>query len=156
MRGVAVALYDGVMKGKALGAVLAAAVFGWVSAAAHHSPAETYRVGERVTIEGELVTLIFRNPHSYLHVRAPDRAAHPRVWAVESGRGMLLRHALEDATLKPGDRVIVTGDPGRDDGQWRMRLRTITRPRDGWRWSEGSGDRSIIEPRTDQAHRRKP
>lgn len=121
-----------------LATMILAAGLGWgVSLAAHHSVAEKYRVDERVTIEGELVTLIFRNPHSYLHVRAPDRAAHPRVWAVESGRGMQLRHALEGATLKPGDRVIVTGDPGRDDGQWRMRLRTITRPRDGWRWTEG-------------------
>jgi hypothetical protein len=118
--------------------MILAAGLGWgVSLAAHHSVAEKYRVDERVTIEGELVTVIFRNPHSYLHVRAPDRAAHPRVWAVESGRGMQLRHALEGATLKPGDRVIVTGDPGRDDGQWRMRLRTIIRPRDGWRWTEG-------------------
>ena len=125
-----------------LATMILAAGLGWgVSLAAHHSLTETYRVGERVTIEGELVTLIFRNPHSYLHVRAPDRAAHPRVWAVESGRGMQLRLALEGATLKPGDRVVVTGDPGRDDGQWRMRLRTITRLRDGWRWSEGSAER---------------
>jgi hypothetical protein len=132
------------MRGRLYGALLAAAILGCASAAAHHSLADTYRVGERVTIEGELVTLIFRNPHSFLHVRAPDRTAHSRVWAVESGRGMQLRNVLADATLKPGDRVIVTGDPGRDDGQWRMRLRTIVRPRDGWRWSEGTGARAAI------------
>jgi hypothetical protein len=139
---LASALYDGVMKGKTFGVLLAAAVLGCGSAAAHHSVAEKYRIDEHVTIEGELVTLIFRNPHSYLHVRAPDRAAHSRVWAVESGRGLQLRHALASATLKPGDRVIVTGDPGRDEGEWRMRLRTIVRPRDGWRWSEGAGARA--------------
>jgi hypothetical protein len=89
-----------------LATMILAAGLGWgVSLAAHHSVADKYRVGERVTIEGELVTLIFRNPHSYLHVSAPDRTAHTRLWAVESGRGLQLRQALESATLKPGDRV---------------------------------------------------
>ena len=125
-----------------LATITLAAGLGWgLSLAAHHSVAEKYRIDERVTIEGELVTLVFRNPHSYLHVRALDRAEHSRVWAVESGRGLQLRHALAGATLKPGDRVVVTGDPGRDEGEWRMRLRTIVRPRDGWRWTEGSAER---------------
>jgi hypothetical protein len=47
-----------------------------------------------------------------------------------------LRHTLAAASLVPGDRVIVTGDPARDTGAWRMRLRTLVRPRDGWRLSE--------------------
>ena len=120
---------------------LAAAV-GWgATLAAHHSLAKVYRENERVTIEGELVTLVYRNPHSYLHVMAPDRQAHPRLWAVESVQGQQLRQALAAATLKPGDRLVVTGAPGLDDGEWRMRLRTIFRPRDGWRWSE-DGPRS--------------
>ena len=74
---------------------------------------------------------------------ARERRSH-LLRLVRSGRGMQLRSVLADATLKPGDRVIVTGDPGRDDGQWRMRLRTIVRPRDGWRWSEGTGARAAI------------
>ena len=82
------------------------------------------------------MTLIYRNPHSYLHVMAPDRQQQPRLWAIESSSGQLLRQTLTAASLVPGDRVIVTGDPGRDEGTWRMRLRTIERPRDGWRWSE--------------------
>ena len=108
------------------------------SSAAHHSVAKIYREDERITIEGVLQTLVFRNPHSYLHVKAPDRHAQMRVWAVESGTGQQLRQRLSNATLKPGDRVIVTGDPGYDAGAWRMRLRTIVRPSDGWRWSEGA------------------
>ena len=106
------------------------------SLAAHHSVATVYRDDERVTIEGEIVTLVYRNPHSYLHVMAPDQKHQPRLWAIESASGQRLRQTLSAASLLPGDRVIVTGDPGRDDGTWRMRLRTIVRPRDGWRWSE--------------------
>jgi hypothetical protein len=107
-----------------------------VSLAAHHSVAVTYRVDERITIEGELVTLVYRNPHSYLHVMAPDRQQQPRLWAIESSSGQLLREKLSAASLVPGDRVIVTGDPGRDEGLRRIRLRTLVRARDGWRWTE--------------------
>ena len=113
----------------------AAAVWG-ASLGAHHSVGGVYRDDERVTIEGELVTLVYRNPHSYLHVLAPDRQRHQRVWAIETASGLQLRQTLAAASLVPGDRVIVTGDPGRDDGMWRMRLRSIVRPRDGWRWTE--------------------
>ena len=116
---------------------LAAAAGVWgASLAAHHSVGGVYRDDERVTIEGELVTLVYRNPHSYLHVLAPDRQRHQRVWAIETASGLQLRQTLAAASLVPGDRVIVTGDPGRDDGMWRMRLRSIVRPRDGWRWTE--------------------
>jgi hypothetical protein len=115
--------------------VLAAVGLG-ASLVAHHSVTTTYRENERVTIEGELVTLVYRNPHSYLHVMAPDRLQQPRLWAIESSSGQLLRERLSAASLVPGDRIIVTGDPGRDEGTWRMRLRTIVRPRDGWRWTE--------------------
>jgi hypothetical protein len=37
-------------------------------------------------------------------------------------------------TLKPGDHVIVTGDISRTAGDFRLRMRTILRPKDGWRW----------------------
>ena len=113
----------------------AAAVWG-ASLAAHHSVGGVYRDDERVTIEGELVTLVYRSPHSYLHVLAPDRQQHQRTWAIETASGPQLRQTLAAASLAPGDRVIVTGDPARDDGTWRIRLRTIVRPRDGWRFTE--------------------
>src|SRR5215207_9072406 len=116
---------------------LAAAAVAWgASLAAHHSVGGVYRDDERVTIEGELVTLVYRNPHSYLHVLAPDRQQHQRVWAIEAASGVQLRQTLTAASLLPGDRVIVTGAPGRDDGTWRMQLRTIVRPRDGWQFTE--------------------
>jgi len=124
-----------------LAVLVVAAVGLGTSLAAHHSVATTYRVDERVTIEGELVTLVYRNPHSYLHVMAPDRQHQQRLWAIESSSGQQLREKLSAASLVPGDRVIVTGDPGRDEGTWRMRLRTIVRPRDGWRWTDNPRSR---------------
>ena len=117
--------------------VVALAAVAWgASLAAHHSVGGVYRDDARVTIEGELVTLVYRSPHSYLHVLAPDRQKQQRMWAIETASGLQLRQTLAAAGLVPGDRVIVTGDPARDDGTWRIRLREIVRPRDGWRFTE--------------------
>lgn len=107
-----------------------------VSISAHHSFASIYREDKVIAIEGDLIDFIHRNPHSYLHVMAPDGSQQMRVWAVECGsRNQRLKN-LVGQTLKPGDHVIVTGSPGRDSGAWRLRLRSIVRPSDGWRWSD--------------------
>ena len=106
-----------------------------VSLAAHHANTSVYRVDEQLTIDGVVVSLVYRNPHSYLQVMAPDRMNHMRLWAVECGNQQLLRRNVSEAALKPGDRVVVTGTPGRDEGQWRLLLKTLSRPRDGWQWN---------------------
>ena len=38
-------------------------------------------------------------------------------------------------TLKPGDHVIITGNPGRTVEDHRLRMRSILRPKDGFKWS---------------------
>jgi len=109
---------------------------GTVSIAAHHSFASTYLEDQVVAIEGDLVDVVYRNPHSFIHLRAPDGTNHMRVWAVECGnRGQLRLQGVLEQTLKPGDHLVITGSPGRDAGAWRLRLRSIVRPKDGWRWS---------------------
>jgi hypothetical protein len=107
-----------------------------VSSAAHHSFASTYLEDQVIAIEGDLVDVVYRNPHSFIHLRAPDGTNHMRVWAVEcSNRGQLRLQGVLEQTLKPGDHLVITGSPGRDAGAWRLRLRSIVRPKDGWRWS---------------------
>jgi hypothetical protein len=103
---------------------------------AHHSITSAYRVDEQTTIDGVLVSLVYRNPHSYLQIMAPDRMKQMRLWAVECGNQQMLRRHVSEAALKPGDRVVVTGNSARDEGQWRLLLRTLLRPSDGWRWNE--------------------
>ena len=61
----------------ALGAVLAG------PAQAHHSFPATYFVDQKVTIEGTVVQFLFRNPHSFVHVLAPDKDGTMQRWAVE-------------------------------------------------------------------------
>jgi hypothetical protein len=112
------------------------AAFVWGSGAwAHHSFAATYIVDKEIKIEGKLVEFLYRNPHSFVKVEAPDDKGQMQTWAVEWGGGaQLSRDGVSRDTLKPGDHVIVTGNPGRDPEDHRIRMHSIARPSDGWKW----------------------
>ena len=105
------------------------------SVSAHHSFAATYLEGQTQKIEGKVVQFLFRNPHSFLHVEAPDDKGTMQVWNIEwGGGGVLGRQGVTRDTLKPGDRVIVVGQPGRVPEEHRLRMVNLTRPADGWKW----------------------
>ena len=106
------------------------------SASAHHSFAATYFEDQKVTVEGDLVQFLYRNPHSFVHVEVKDAKTGETVrWAVEWGAGgQLGRQGVTRETLKPGDHVIVTGNPGRNPEDHRLRMVNIARPSDGWKW----------------------
>ena len=114
--------------------VIGAALLSAATAYAHHSFAATYLVDKEITIEGELVQFMFRNPHSFVHVQAPDDQGQLQRWAVEWAAAGQLTGIARD-TLKPGDRVIITGNPGRTVEDHRLRMRSILRPKDGFKWS---------------------
>lgn len=123
-------------------AFLAAAILGALGLAAvapvsaHHSFAATYFEDQQQKIEGDLVQFQFRNPHSYVHVEAPDEKGATQRWTVEWGSGMQLStQGLTATTLRVGDHVIVVGSPGRDPEDHRLRMRSIERPKDGFKWN---------------------
>ena len=102
---------------------------------AHHSFAATYFEDQRVTVEGELVQFLYRNPHSFVHLEVKDKQGNVVRWAVEWGAGgQLGRQGVTRETLKPGDHVIIVGNPGRNAEDHRLRMVNITRPSDGWKW----------------------
>jgi hypothetical protein len=111
----------------------------WLAAApllAHHSFAATYKEDETVDIEGELVQFIYRNPHSFVHVNAPDKSGKEQRWAIEWGAvSQLNRQGVERFTLKPGDHVKITGAPSRNPGEHKLLMRKLVRPSDGFTWS---------------------
>ena len=103
---------------------------------AHHSFAATYFEDQTTKIEGDLVQFQFRNPHSYVHMEAKDDEGVVQRWTIEWGSGMQLStQGLTATTLKVGDHVVVTGAPGRDPEDHRMRMRSIERPKDGFKWN---------------------
>ena len=128
------------MKRKLL-VVLTIAVMGaGMTARAHHSFAATYHEDKTVKIEGKLVQFMFRNPHSFVHVMAPDDNGQELRWAVEwGGAGQLGGQGVSRETLKPGDIVVITGNPGRNPADHRIRMVTLRRPSDGFGWGTQPG-----------------
>jgi hypothetical protein len=105
------------------------------TAIAHHSFAATYDSSSQAQIEGEVAQFLFRNPHSMVQVLAPDENGEIRRWAIEwAGINVLTGEGISRETLRIGDKVIVTGNPGRVPSDYRLRMLSIERPDDGWKW----------------------
>jgi hypothetical protein len=123
------------MKLRILLALAAAMLLYGGQAYAHHSFAATYFVDQVVTVKGTVTEFLFRNPHSFLKVQAPDEKGEMQNWAVEWAGGAQLAQAnVAKDTLKPGDQVIVSGNPGRTASEHRIRLKSISRSSDGFKW----------------------
>jgi len=115
--------------------ITAGAIVSGGRALAHHSFAATYFEDKTQKVEGNLVQFLYRNPHSFVHVEGPDEKGATQRWAIEWGAGgQLGRQGVTRETLKPGDHVIIVGNPGRNPEDHRLRMVNITRPSDGWKW----------------------
>ncbi len=126
------------MKKKILSLAFATATVLGVQAYAHHSFASTYLEAERMTIEGDVVQFLFRNPHSFLHVEAKDSTGKVVRYSVEwGGAAQLGGQGVQNDTIKPGDHVIVLGAPGRNlAADHRMRMVSVSRPADKKTWGQ--------------------
>jgi hypothetical protein len=112
-----------------------------LSAKAHHSFAAVYNASETMQIEGKVVQFLYRNPHSVLHVVVPDESGGSTRWAIEwQGATQLGANGMSAQTLRPGDPVVVSGNPGRVEAEHRMLLVTIRRTTDGFGWGTRPGE----------------
>lgn len=120
---------------------LSIAALSIVPALAHHSFSAVYQADETIQIEGKVVQFQFRNPHSVLHVLVPDDSGGTTRWAIEwQGATQLGARGVTAQTLRPGDPVIATGNPGRVAEEHRMLLVTIKRTTDGFGWGTRPGE----------------
>jgi len=123
------------MKFKLMGIVAAVMFLTAISVFAHHSFTATYIDDKTVSIEGRVAQFLFRNPHSFIHVDVKGEDGKVIRYAVEGAAGQQFsQQGVNADSLRPGDHVIVTGSPGRNAADHRVRLKTITRPSDGWKW----------------------
>jgi Family of unknown function (DUF6152) len=119
----------------------AAALCGGALARAHHSYAATFDINQRIELEGKLVQFMFRNPHSFLQVEAPDEKGAMQRWSIEwSGTAALASQGIERGTLKVGDVVKVTAMPSRVRGELRAQIVTLRRESDGLTWGFREGE----------------
>jgi uncharacterized protein DUF6152 len=118
-----------------------AVLSGGVAVRAHHSFAAYYLEDQSVTIHGELVTFEYKNPHAWLRVAALDNDGRLQTVGAEwANPGRLNQQGITKETLKPGERLIITGSPSRNTSEYAMHLKKIERPADGWTWV-GRGER---------------
>ena len=102
-------------------AAIALVVLLSVSGEAHHSLAATYGISDTQTIEGIVVQVALREPHSFVHIEALDDDGIMRRWRVEwEDVGHLIQRGMTRDTLRVGERVRLVGHPGRPDGVYRL------------------------------------
>jgi hypothetical protein len=117
----------------AIGALVAV-----IPASAHHSFSAYYFEEQSITLEGVVQEFQYRSPHAILIFTAPDPSGRTQTFAAEwSNPRRLSSQGITASTLKPGDIVIVTGSPGRTASEYKVHLKGIRRPADGWNWAGG-------------------
>jgi Family of unknown function (DUF6152) len=127
--------------------VLAVVIASSVPARAHHSHPAFYDACTSVTIEGQIDSVQWKNPHVLLDVTTTDGKAYRADW---TSMGALERNKIEPP--KVGDRVVITGNPMRDVAEIRARfpdlkleppakpvldVRQIRGANDSWSWNSG-------------------
>ena len=111
------------------------------TANAHHSFPATYSVNKTITIEGRVAQLLFRNPHSFPQVDAPNVSGEVQRWSLEwGGASQLTSQGVVKDTLKVGDTLVITANPARStESSTRALVKTLRRATDGWSWGLAAG-----------------
>ena len=119
-------------------ALAVALVVARTPAAAHHSSAPFYDDTKRAEAVGTVTRFLFRNPHSFVHVMVREKDGTLVRYAVEWSGALQLGIARD--TLKIGDRVVISGNPGRNRKDHLLRMLTLHRPKDGFGWGQRPGE----------------
>ena len=129
------------MKRTLMVVLAAATVTGGAHLYAHHSQVAVYDSNKTESIEGKVVQVLIRSPHSWVHVEAKDAEGKVQRFAIEwGGAAQLSRQGVDGKTLKVGDVVKITGRPGRNKVDHRLLMMYMERPVDGWTWGNRPGE----------------
>jgi hypothetical protein len=84
----------------------------WQAATAHHSPVAFDTDVTDFTLEGEIISVDVRNPHSAMTLRVTNDDGSTTDWDIEfSSINLLLRRGWDFDRLVVGDQVKATGNP---------------------------------------------
>lgn len=110
---------------------------------AHHSIASIYDSRRQATIEGNVVSFQFINPHPLIVIAVDAGGGKIDEWKLEmDNRFELAEIGMTADTVRPGDHVIVTGSLARTQAR-ALYIRRLERPADGFQY-EQVGDRPRI------------
>ena len=81
---------------------------------AHHA-GSLYDREHPVTVSGTVTKYLMINPHAQIHFEVKDESGKIETWVAETaGPQRLLRVGWNKNTLKPGDKITVTGAQFKD------------------------------------------
>jgi len=131
-----------------IGSCVFGVVLSAIVAYAHHSIPGVYDANQQVTVEGIVREFQFVNPHPFLTVDVRIANESARRWRLEMDNLSELSEAgMKKDTLKPGDRIVATGNPGRSQKE-SLYIRKLDRPSDGFRLEQvDSSPRIHFNPR---------
>jgi hypothetical protein len=83
------------------------------SALAHHGRALIYDVNRETTVKGTVTEFVWFNPHVQIGIEGVDAKGTRQQWLIEaSSTGLLSQAGWTKKSLKPGDTVTITFNPG--------------------------------------------
>ncbi len=106
-------------------AIAVAALGAWPSYA-HHSFAAEFSYEDSGTITGEVVEVLFVNPHARYFIAIKDAAGQEKLWDAQTrSPNALLNTGWNKDTIRVGERVTIEGNLGRDNAPkiWIRELR---------------------------------
>jgi uncharacterized protein DUF6152 len=96
----------------ATAALAAAALALAPSAEAHHSFFGRFDTQTIAELEGDVVEMLWQNPHAAITLRVTDPGGAATLWDIEtSSLTVLRRMGIDAGTIKVGDRVKLAGNP---------------------------------------------
>ena len=109
----------------------------WCGAAeAHHSFTSIYDSEKTVTLTATVLEFQFIHPHPFLVVEVRNESGERQTWRAEmDNRFELEEIGIKRSTFRPGDRVIVSGSPGRSQA-FILYLWRLDRPADKVRYQQ--------------------
>ena len=103
---------------------------------AHHSLSGIYDSNREVKVEGVVAQFHFINPHPFVTIDVKNESGRVQQWRLEmDNRFELAEIGVTADTLKPGDRVVVSGSPARSQST-SLYIRRLDRPADGFRYEQ--------------------
>ena len=108
-------------------AVLAIVIAGSVRARAHHSHPVFYDSCTSLTIDGEIESVQWKNPHVFYFIDVTDASGKVTNWAIEASTpNQLYRAGWRKDDLKSGDAVTLTGSSPARNGSPKASGGTLT------------------------------
>jgi uncharacterized protein DUF6152 len=89
---------------------------------AHHSVPVNFDQSREVTIDGVLTEIVWRNPHARFRLDVTNPDGSKVEWLVEMGASNTMKRAgFPMERFHVGDRITITGNPGRRDRSMLLR-----------------------------------